>query len=160
MGGIIVIDFIDQRKHENKRLVHKTLRDEMARDRAKHSILPMSRFGLIEVTRQRVRPEVKIQTEEVCPNCNGTGKQQPSILLDQEIRNNVEYLLGKGNQRKLSLQVNPYVAAFLRNGGLFRSQQWKWFWKHKKWIKIQNDNNAPFMRVKYIDGVGEEIKLD
>lgn len=158
MGGIIVVDFIDMKRHENRRAVHNMLRDEMEKDRAKHAILPMSRFGLIEITRQRVRPEVKIETDETCPNCNGTGKQRPSILLHEEILNNVDYLIKKGNNKSLKLVCNPYVASYFKQG-LF-GQQWKWLRKYGKWIKVQEDNAMGFMEVKYVGANDEEIKLD
>lgn len=157
MGGIIVVDFIDQRRNENRKLVHKRLKDEMSKDRAKHAILPMSRFGLIQITRQRVRPEVNIQTDEVCPNCNGTGKIRASILVPDEVENNVDYLFRKMSLGKLTLQMNPILKSHFTIG--FPSRRMKWFMKYKKWVAIHAKEGAPFSRVKYIDSKGEEIKL-
>jgi ribonuclease G len=158
MGGIIVVDFIDMRKEENKRKVFQALKDEMAKDRARHTILPMSRFGLIQITRQRVRPEVNIITEEVCPSCNGTGKIQPAILLVDEVRRNLDYLLTKHKAKTLTLQVNPFLAAFFTKG--LPSERMRWFFKYRKWVRIAAANNLPFTQVRYYGEGGEEIKLD
>jgi len=158
MGGIVVIDFIDQRRIENKKAIHQKLKDEMSRDRAKHAVLPMSKFGLIEVTRQRVRPEVKIDTDEVCPNCNGTGKVRPSILLAEEIHNNLEYLIRQVGVKSVKLVLNPYVAAFLKSGS--PSLRWKWFRQFGKWIKLETSDALAFTEVEYLDRAGEQLKLD
>ena len=85
LGGIIVIDFIDMKLPDNR----KKLADEMERfmkpDRAKHAVLPLSKFGIMQVTRQRMKPELKINTTEVCPSCDGTGKISSSLILEDEI---------------------------------------------------------------------------
>lgn len=158
MGGIIVIDFIDQRSIENRREIYRTLKQEMSKDRAKHTILPMSRFGLIQVTRQRVRPEVNIVTEEACPSCKGSGKIMPSILLADEINNNIEYLIRKNKIKKIRLVVNPFLAAYFSQG--IPSIQMRWWFKYGKWIKITSNNSIPFTKVRYFDENEEEIKLD
>jgi ribonuclease G len=158
MGGIIVVDFIDMRKEENKRKVFQALKDEMDKDRARHTILPMSRFGLIQITRQRVRPEVNIITEELCPSCNGTGKIQPAILLVDEVRRNLDYLLTKHKAKTITLQVNPFLAAFFTKG--LPSERLRWFFKYRKWVRIAAANNLPFTQVRYYGEGGEEIKLD
>ena len=158
MGGIIVVDFIDQRHQENRRKVYDRLVEEMGRERTRHTILPMSRFGLIEITRQRVRPEVNIVTDELCPSCNGTGKIQPSIVLVDAIEHNLDYLIQKNRVKKLKLLVNPFMAAFLKYG--FPSQQHRWFFRYRKWIKIQSSQALPFTTVRYYDENDEEIRLD
>jgi len=157
MGGIIVVDFIDLRKPDNRKAVYDHLKDEMKRDRAKHTILPMSKFGLIQITRQRVRPEVNIVTSELCPSCNGTGKIMPSILITDEIANNVDYLFSENREPYLELMVNPYIEAFLTKG--FPSLRMKWLFKHKKWVKITADSSLPFTTVKYFNRQSEEIKF-
>jgi ribonuclease G len=158
MGGIIVIDFIDMKKPENRKVLFEHLRKVMKSDRAKHSILPMSKFGLVQITRQRVRPQIDIQTAEVCPTCNGTGKIQASILITDEISNNLEFLIRQNKETKLSLHVNPFVAAFLRRG-LLRSVQFGWFHTYWQWIPIKEDPALPFTTVRYVNGRGEEIKF-
>jgi len=158
MGGIIVIDFIDLKKAENKKILNEHLRNAMKADRAKHAILPMSRFGLVQITRQRVRPQLDINTSEVCPSCNGSGKIQASILIGDEISNNVDFLIRQNKERKLTLQVNPYVAAYLKQGGL-RSYQIKWLREYMRWVRIESDASIPFTTVKYFNSQGEEIKF-
>lgn len=158
MGGIIVVDFIDQKLPESRKRIFEHLRKEMSRDRARHTILPMSRFGLIQITRQRVRPEVNIPNEETCPTCDGTGKIRPSILLADEINNNVDYLLRRSKIRKLKIIANPFVAAYFTTG--IPNRQFKWFMKYGKWIEILSNNSQPFSTVKYFDEHNEEIKLD
>jgi ribonuclease G len=102
IGGIIIIDFIDVRSPEKKRLLNKTMMELMRNDKARHTILPMSRFGLMQITRQRVKPEINIITDEDCPACNGT-KIGPSILLMDEIEKNLNHIITKNNQKKLTL---------------------------------------------------------
>ncbi|GAB4419502.1 MAG: ribonuclease E/G [Bacteroidia bacterium] len=158
MGGIIVIDFIDLKKAENRKILNDHLRKAMKDDRAKHSILPMSKFGLVQITRQRVRPQIDIQTSEQCPSCNGTGKIQASILIADDISNNIEFLVRQNKERKITIAVNPYVAAYLRSGFL-RSHQFSWFHTYWMWIRIKPDTSLPFTVVKYYNHRGEEIKL-
>jgi ribonuclease G len=109
MGGIIVIDFIDLHEGVNRRSLYNRLKDEMDKDRAKHTILPPSKFGLVQITRQRVRPAMTIEVLEKCPCCDGTGKVKPSILVVDEIENHISYLLREQNEKRLTLIVHPYL---------------------------------------------------
>ena len=93
IGGIIIVDFIDMRNPDNKKVLVKAMRQSMKKDRAQHTILPLSKFGLMQITRQRARPEVKINTAEVCPTCSGTGKMNPSILLTDDIERDIKFIL-------------------------------------------------------------------
>lgn len=156
MGGIIVIDFIDLKKADNKKKLHQHLKEAMATDLAKHSILPMSRFGLIQITRQRVRPQIDITTTETCPSCNGTGTIQPAILLIDEIKNNVDFLM-RQNKEKLMVTVHPLVEAYFKRG--FWNQVRKWWWEYKKPVKVVPDSSLGFTEVKYFDLKGVEIKF-
>lgn len=158
MGGIIVVDFIDMKKTENRKKFNEHFKKVMKVDRAKHSILPMSKFGLVQITRQRVRPQLKIKTQEMCPSCEGTGKIQASILLADEVSNNVEFLLKQNNEKKLKVVSNPYVASYLKSGGL-KSFQWKWFRNYWKWVRLESDTALPFTEVRYYNSDGNEIKL-
>lgn len=158
MGGIIVVDFIDLKKAENRRILNDHLRKVMKEDRAKHSILPMSKFGLVQITRQRVRPQLDIQTTEVCPSCNGTGKMQSSILIADDIANNLDFLIRQNQEKKLTIRANPYVAAYLKRGGL-KSPQFTWFHTYWKWIRIKEDHSLAFTTVKYFNERDEEIKF-
>ncbi len=156
MGGIIVIDFIDLKKPDNRKALFATLKEAMKRDPAKHSILPMSRFGLVQVTRQRVRPQLNISTSEMCPCCSGSGKIQPSILITDEIKNNVDFLM-KQNKEKLVLYTHPFVESFLTKG--FYNQLLKWRFKYGKSVKVISDDSLPLMEVKYFNGKGVEIQF-
>lgn len=158
MGGIIVVDFIDLRKSDNRKAVFDRLRDEMQRDRAKHTILPMSKFGLIQITRQRVRPEVNIITSEVCPSCNGSGKIMPSILITDEIAGHVDFLFRDNREPYLELMVNPYIEAYLTRG--FPSIRMRWFFKYNKWVRITADSSLPFTTIRYYNKQSEEISFN
>ena len=158
MGGIIVIDFIDQRKLDNRRIIYQKLKMEMERDRAKHAILPMSQFGLIQITRQRVRPEINIVTDETCPSCNGTGVIQPSILLTDDIEKNVDHFFRKLKINKLRIVAHPYLVAFLKQD--FPSIRMRWFMKYWRWVALETNNSIPLTKVKYFDENNEEIKLE
>jgi len=158
MGGIVVVDFIDLKKPENKKILNDHFRSIMRHDRAKNTVLPISKFGLVQITRQRVRPEVNVKTTETCPSCNGSGKISASIILADEISNDVDFLMRQNKERGLTLRVNPFVAAFLRHG--FRNYIWKWFWKYNfRRVKVIDDQALGFTEVKYVNGKGEEIKV-
>ena len=158
MGGIIVVDFIDMKRSENKKILNDHFRTVMKVDRAKHSILSISKFGLVQITRQRVRPQIDINTSEVCPSCNGSGKIQASILLVDEIANNVDFLIRQNREKKLQIAVNPYVAAYLK-AGILKSYQIRWFYTYWIWVKIVEDSSLPFTTVRYFNSEGEEIKF-
>jgi ribonuclease G len=130
MGGIVVIDFIDMHKPQNRKELFDYLRAEMAHDRAKHTILPPSKFGLVQVTRQRVRPEMNIVTSELCPACGGTGTIRPTILLIDDIETNFNYILDEQNEKNITLCVHPYIEAYIQQGFIFTSKQWKWYFKY------------------------------
>jgi ribonuclease G len=157
MGGIIVIDFIDMTQGLNRRKLFEKLRDEMKRDRAKHSILPPSKFGLVQITRQRVRPEMNVQILEKCPSCEGTGEIRPTILLVDDIENNLGYLIREQNEKKLSLVVHPYVYAYLTYG--FFTYRWKWWRKFGQRISIRKQNSSHFLEYHIFNKNGDEIKM-
>jgi ribonuclease G len=159
MGGIIVVDFIDMHSADNKKLLFDRLKDEMKSDRAKHNILPPSKFGLIQITRQRLRPEVNVEVLETCPSCNGTGKVQPSLLFVDQIENALRFIIKEQNQKSITLQVHPYIAAFITKGGFLRSKQYKWYFEHKQWIKLQGISSLGFMEYKFLTKDLEEIVI-
>ncbi len=158
IGGIIIIDFIDMRKADNKRELVKAMRHAMRKDRAQHTILPLSKFGLMQITRERVRPEVKINTAEVCPTCNGTGKMNASILIVDEIERDLNFIVQARPKSQLILRVHPYIAAYLTKG-LF-SIQMQWFRKHFKWVKIIEDSEYHLSKYKFFDKNEDEIRLN
>jgi len=143
MGGIIVIDFIDMHKAENRNTLYQHLRDVMALDRTKHKILPPSKFGLVQITRQRVRPELNIKTREPNPNTNGEV-EPPIVMLDK-----IEAMLDKHIQHKnkVSLHVHPFLAAYLTKG-LF-SIRFNWLLKHHKWIPIIPRDAYKYLQFKF-----------
>ncbi len=158
MGGIIVIDFIDMKSIDNKRIIYKTIKDEMAEDKAKFTILPLSKFGLMQITRERVRPQMNIATKEVCPTCNGTGKISASILVSDLIEKNIEHLLTKQNEKDLILAVHPYLHAYFTQG--FISQRMRWYFKYKRWVKMEKDTSLAIIEFKFLNKEGEEIQLN
>jgi ribonuclease G len=116
MGGIIVIDFIDMQSSENKQHLFDKMREIMSGDRTKHNILPLTKFGLMQITRQRVRPEMIIITDEKCPACKGTGEVKPSILLTDDIERTLSFIVERIKTKKLVLNVHPFVAAYFTKG--------------------------------------------
>ncbi|TYB70713.1 ribonuclease E/G [Bizionia gelidisalsuginis] len=155
MGGIIVVDFIDLNKADNRKKLYNFLRDEMKDDRAKHKILPPSKFGLIQITRQRVRPEMNIKTSEENPNGNNGEEVEAPIILVQKLTHELEQLFKK-DYKKITLNTHPFIAAFLTRG--FPSIRSKWFFEHKKWVKILPRDAYTYLEYHFIDKNGEEIK--
>lgn len=158
MGGIVVIDFIDMKKVENKRDVHEVLKDEMKTDRSKYTILPISKFGLSQITRQRVRPEMNVVTREACPACGGTGTIQASIAVTDHIENHIEYLFTKQNEKKISIILHPFIHSYYKQGLI--SRQMKWFFKYKKWVNIIKDTSLGMVEYHFLDRNGDEIELN
>ena len=156
MGGIIVVDFIDLHDAKNRRALYERMKDEMAKDRAKHSILPPSKFGLIQITRQRVRPEMNVTVLEQCPVCGGTGQIRSSIMLVDDIENNLNYLIHDQNEKHLTLTVHPYLYAYLTKG--FRSQRINWLLHYKQWVKITPMKNYHLLEFHFYNKRGDEIK--
>lgn len=155
MGGIIVVDFIDMTSPANRTKVYDQMKEAMEHDRAKHNILPLSKFGLMQITRQRVRPEMEIQIMETCPTCAGTGEASPSILLIDQIINKYQYILEKFNNPKLSLHVHPFIEAYITKG-LFSLKR-KWAIKYKHRLQIKGDTNLGFLDFEFIDQTGDKI---
>ncbi len=157
MGGIIVVDFIDMTNPQNRRKLFEKMKEEMKKDRAKHNILPPSKFGLIQITRQRVRSETNVEILEKCPACAGSGEIKPSIILIDEIENNLRYLIHEQNEKNLTLKVHPYVYAYLTRGLL--SIKLKWILRYKKWIRIKPSVSYHFLEYRFFNKQNDEIKL-
>ncbi|MDN3595631.1 ribonuclease E/G [Zunongwangia endophytica] len=153
MGGIIVVDFIDMSKAENRKTLFDHLKNEMSDDRAKHKILPPSKFGLIQITRQRVRPEMNIKTREENPN--GDGEVEAPIILISKIKADIERLLKK-NHKKITLTAHPFIAAFLTKG--FPSPRSQWFIDHKRWVKIIPRDAYTYLEYHFHDKEGKVIR--
>ncbi len=157
MGGIIVIDFIDLYNSENRKILYERLKELMKSDRAKHNILPPSKFGLVQITRQRLRPEVNIEVLETCPSCGGTGKIQPSILFVEQIEKTLNYIISELKEKDITICVHPYIEAYLTKG--WRSKLNQWRWKYKQWIKINPMDSYGFMEYRFFNKIGEEIMV-
>ncbi len=155
MGGIIVVDFIDMANAVHRKQLYNHLVDEMKDDRAKHKILPPSKFGLIQITRQRVRPEMIIKTREEDPNQMSDGEIEAPIIVINRINEEVKRLFTK-DHKKITLNTHPFIAAFLTKG--FPSVRTKWFLEHKKWIKIQPRDAYTYLEYHFVDKDGEELR--
>ena len=157
IGGIIIIDFIDMRNAEHRKTLVQQMRKFMKKDRAQHTILTLSKFGLMQITRQRVRPEVTINTAEVCPSCNGTGKVNATILLLDDIERDLNFILQSRRKTKLTLHVHPFLHSHLKAG--FYNIQMQWYKKYMKWISIVPDNDFAMTSYKFFDENNDEIRL-
>lgn len=157
IGGIIVVDFIDMKLPDNRKKLQDAMEEFMRADRSKHAVLPISKFGLMQITRQRMKPEMSINTSEQCPSCNGTGKISSTLLLEDEIEKRLQYLATHGH-KKLSLFVNPIVHSHLTKG-IFTSIAKKW--KRKLNIKLQvlPNNNYGIVEFHFFDENDEIIKF-
>jgi ribonuclease G len=147
------------RNPDFKKQVYNALHDAMKPDKARHTILPMSKFGLIQITRERMKPQLTIETNEECPTCGGEGKIGPSILLMDKIEKDLQFIIEKQNQKTLSLVVHPYLEGYIKSKGLFRSIQWKWYFKHKRWINIDSTDSMALVEYHFYDKDGEEIEI-
>jgi ribonuclease G len=157
MGGIVCIDFIDMHDRENNKTLFEKIKQFMQSDRAKHNILPPSKFGVVEITRQRVRPETDIKTAETCPTCNGTGEVQASILYAEEIESNLNFLILDRKLKNVTLLVHPYLEAYFKNGLI--SRQLKWVFKYKTWVSIRAVTDYHLLQYSFVDKENEEITL-
>ena len=157
MGGIVVIDFIDMHKPANRKELHGYLKECMATDRARHTILPPSKFGLVQITRQRVRPEMTIVTSEKCPACDGTGQIRSSIVVMDDIENNLDFILHEQNEKNITLCVHPYIYAYIRSG--FPSKRWRWYMKYRQWIKLREVAAYHLTEFHFFNAKDVEIKL-
>ena len=157
MGGIIIVDFIDMHEAANRKELYNKLKEEMSKDRARHTILPASKFGLIQITRQRVRPETEVTVQEQCPTCHGSGKIRSSSLFIDEIENNLKYLLLDQNENNITLQVHPFIYAYLTKGFISIRRRWKW--RYKRNIDIKEVKSFHVMQYNFLNKNGDEILL-
>jgi len=157
IGGIIVCDFIDMRNPNNRRALYEKLKDAMKTDPATHTILPPSKFGLVQITRERVRPQVKEKTTEKCPSCGGSGEVQSSILLVDQIEKDLNYLVKEQNQKNVTLAVHPFIEAYFTKGIPSRSQ--KWFLKYGRRIRVKPVTAHHILEYHFYNKEEEEIKI-
>jgi len=157
MGGIVVVDFIDMHKSENRKKLYEKLKEEMATDRAKHKILPPSRFGLVEITRQRVRPEMAIQTREENPD--GNGEVEAPILIVDEIENKLELIAKQEKDKNIYLHLHPFIAAYITKG-LFNSMRRKWSKKFKRNLKVIPRDSFKFLEYHFFNDKDEKFEFN
>jgi len=157
IGGIIVVDFIDMVEPANRRRLYEKIREEMKKDRAKHNILPPSKFGLVQITRQRVRTETNVEILEKCPACGGSGDIKPSIILIDEIENNLRYLIQEQNEKELTLRVHPFIFAFISKG--LWPVKYKWMWKYKSRFRVEPALSYHFLEYRFFNKLDDEIKM-
>ena len=149
MGGIIVVDFIDMNLAEDRQMLYERMCKNMQQDRARHNILPLSKFGLMQITRQRVRPAMDVNVEETCPTCFGKGKIKSSILFTDQLESKIDNLVNKIGIRKFYLHVHPYVAAYINQG--FVSLKRKWQMKYGMGVHIVPSQKLAFLQYEFYD---------
>ena len=157
MGGIIVVDFVDMNLAEDRQLLYERMCKNMQKDRARHNILPLSKFGLMQITRQRVRPAMDVNVEEDCPTCFGSGKIKSSILFTDQLESKIDRLVNKIGIKKFYLHVHPYVAAYINQGVL--SLKRKWQMKYGFGVRIVSSQKLAFLQYEFYDEKREFIDM-
>ncbi|MGM9743003.1 MAG: Rne/Rng family ribonuclease [Candidatus Cryptobacteroides sp.] len=155
MGGIVIVDFIDMELQEHKNGLYKYMSELMQSDRAKHNVLPLTKFGLMQITRQRIRPATEINTAEVCPVCHGTGKIAPSMLIDEQIESRISYYTENLSVKSFTLKASPILGAFLTKG--FNSILRKWKRKYKCRIQLEEVLDYSVLQNELYNDKGEKL---
>lgn len=158
MGGIIVIDFIDMDHAINRKKLYDTLCEEMRRDKARHTVLPLSKFCLMQITRQRIRPVVDVEVSELCPTCQGSGKIKSSVSVINNIRNDVKFLSQEQNEKNLTLITHPFVHAYLTKG-FFKKPYYKLQKDFGVKLHIKSANDLAVTEYNFINSSGDKIEL-
>jgi ribonuclease G len=157
MGGIIVVDFVDMKLAEDRQMLYERMCKNMQKDRAKHNILPLSKFGLMQITRQRVRPAMDVNVEETCPTCHGTGKIRSSILFTDQLESKIDRLVNKIGIRKFYLHVHPYVAAYINKGVISLKIQWQM--KYGLGVHVIPSQKLAFLQYEFYDSDKQFIDM-
>ncbi len=155
MGGIVIVDFIDMELQDHKNGLYKYMTELMQSDRAKHNVLPLTKFGLMQITRQRIRPATEINTSEVCPVCHGTGKIAPSMLIDEQIERRISYYAENLSVKSFTLKTSPILGAFLTKG--FNSILRKWKRKYKCRIQLEEVLGYSVLQNELYNDKGEKL---
>ena len=158
MGGLIMIDFIDMKRPTHRKMVFDKMEELLKLDRATSSITPIGKFGVMELTRERVRPETNVEVTESCPSCNGTGTIQSSMKLMDELELHLKQIFFEQNEKIIQLRVNPFIHAYLTKGIV--SQRLKWFFKYGKWIKLDSDSSFSVNQYQFLNASGESMIMD
>lgn len=145
MGGIIVVDFIDMRQPEHRQLVYERLREAMRADRAKHVLLPMSEFGLVQITRQRRRAPTEILESSPCPACHGSGRLSYTDFPLHHLEEQLRYHSEQYPRVPLRLQVHPLIFAYWRDRFVWRG---KWIWNliPHRWVLVETNAELGFFQ--------------
>lgn len=157
MGGIIVVDFIDMNLAEDRQLLYERMCKNMQKDRARHNILPLSKFGLMQITRQRVRPAMDVNVEEICPTCFGKGKIKSSIIFTDQLESKIDRLVNKIGIKTFYLHVHPYVAAYINKGLV--SLKRKWQMKYGLGVHIVPSQKLAFLQYEFYDNKRQFIDM-
>lgn len=157
MGGIVIVDFIDMDSQEHRNELHKYMMELMASDRAKHNVLPLTKFGLMQITRQRIRPVTEINTLEQCPLCHGTGKIASSVVIDEQIERKLSYYVSEKGCREFTLKLSPILDAYLTRGTWGSSYLSKWKKKYKCKIKPEEVTDFTVLQYEFYDSNGEVL---
>ncbi len=155
MGGIVIVDFIDMAKPEHRNDLYKYMRELMATDRAKHNVLPLTKFGLMQLTRQRIRPVTEINTTEKCPLCHGTGRITSTVVIDEEIERKVADLVEKGH-KTLTVRVSPILGAYLTRG--WNSFLHRWKRKYKCRLDLVEQTEHSILQYEIVDEKGKVLE--
>ncbi len=157
MGGIIIVDFIDMTDAAHREQLYKHMVEIMKQDRSRHNILPLSKFGLMQITRQRVRPAMDVVVEESCPSCQGTGHIKPSLLFTDTLESKIKTLVTELRHTKLTLYLHPYVYAYVNQGII--SLKNKWRMRYGLGVKVLPDQSLAMLQYRFVDDEGEEIDM-
>ena len=156
MGGIVIVDFIDMDSAEHRNALHKYMQECMADDRAKHNVLPLTKFGLMQITRQRIRPATQIDTAEQCPLCHGTGKIQSTVVIDEQVERQLAYFAGDKGMKNLTLRTSPILGAYLSRG--WNSYLARWRRKYKCKLKLVESTSNSILQYEFLNPQGEVLE--
>ena len=154
MGGIVIVDFIDMDQVEHRNELFKYMQQLMSQDRAKHNVLPLTKFGLMQITRHRIRPVTELNTTEECPLCHGTGKIASTVVIDEQVERTLSDLVENGHS-VLTLKVSPILGAYLTRG--FNSYVRKWKKKHKCRLTVEEVSDFRSLQYEFYDRKGTKL---
>jgi ribonuclease G len=157
MGGIVIVDFIDMESNDHKNALHKYMQELMEADRAKHNVLPLTKFGLMQITRQRIRPVTEINTSEQCPVCHGTGKIHSSVVIDEEIERKIAFYVIEKGVRSITLKTSPILGAYLKRG-LFNSFLTRWRKRYKVKLELQEVTDFTVLQNEMYNEKGDKLE--
>ncbi len=158
LGGIVVVDFIDMGEQSNRQKLYEYMTQLMSTDRARHNILPLSKFGLMQITRQRVRPAMAVDVSEVCPVCKGTGKATPSLLLVEELENKIDTVVHDLKIKKFTVKIHPFIASYINRGFIPMALKWKFMYSFG--MKMKVDESLGLTDFVFLDEDGDKMNPD